>query len=162
MHRMRRLRGSVSKRVSYAIHFRESLAPCIFAAGPSRTRKSRSENGQRDGCRRIRQLHKYLRMRSSLSGRDQRQFHCETESRIREGAFTRERGRLVEGRAPSCPKSNLLRNLLASPSGRQRHPLQCVRLERPKFVIELIARPLGDKIDIHIWPQQCKNRRARA
>src|SRR5438552_16836862 len=95
MHRMRRLRGGVSKRVSYALHFRESLAPCIFAAGPSGTRKSRSENGKRDGCRRIRQLHKYLRMRSSLSSRDQRQFHRETESRVRARRVKTQRRRIT-------------------------------------------------------------------
>src|SRR5437660_415937 len=78
-----------------AFDFRESLAPCIVAAAPSGTRKSRSENGKRDGCRRIRQLHKYLRMRSSLSSRDQRQFHRETESRVRARRVKTQRRRIT-------------------------------------------------------------------
>src|SRR5881409_709275 len=41
LHRLRRVRRGVSQRVSHALHFCKSLAPCALAAGTSRTRESR-------------------------------------------------------------------------------------------------------------------------
>jgi len=101
MHRLRRVRGSMPKRVCHALHCSESLTSVAVAPGKSRTRDARSKNGAGDGCGRFWQLHQHLRMRSGLSGRDQRQLHRETESGIREGAFTRERGGLGGSRALS-------------------------------------------------------------
>ena len=49
---------------------------------PERTRRVLRMVRQMDAGR-FRQLHEHLRMRSGLPGRDQRQFHRETESRIR-------------------------------------------------------------------------------
>src|SRR5206468_3596490 len=53
MHRLRRVRGSVPKRVGHALHRSESLASVPYAPGKSRTRDARSKNGAGDGCGRF-------------------------------------------------------------------------------------------------------------
>ena len=87
MHRLRRVRGCVSERIGHAFHRGKSFASCLSSAGSSGTNHSGSENGARDGCRRFRQLHEHLRMRSRLSGRDQRQLHRQIKSRVRTREF---------------------------------------------------------------------------
>src|SRR5207302_9196692 len=84
-----RLLGGLSECIGHAFYRGKSFASRTLAAGQSRTNKSRLKNGARDGRRRFRQLHQYLRMRSGLPRRDQRQFHRKAESRICESELAR-------------------------------------------------------------------------
>jgi hypothetical protein len=162
MHRLRRVRGGVPKCICHALHRSESLTSVARAPGKSRTRHARSENGARDGCRRFWQLHQHLRMRSGLSGRDQRQFHRETESRICKGAFTRQRGGLGGSRALSRDvRFRAAGALFNIEQGTARSTKRFARAD-PKLRIDFGSRPLGNKIYVHVWAHYRKNRRARA
>src|SRR5262249_16854646 len=108
-------------------HFRESFAPRIFAAGPPRTGKSGSENGKRDGCRRIRQLHKYLRMRSGLSRGDQCQLHFEIESRVHARSIPQTPGRISFSRIRTLRDREFVGKLTASFGPTRSSPTACTR-----------------------------------
>ena len=94
MHRLRRLRGGLSERVGHAFHRGKSFASRFFAAGRAGTNVAGDKNGAANGRRRFRQLHEHLRMRSSVPGGNQRQFHRQTQSRIRASRFAEKRGRI--------------------------------------------------------------------
>ena len=91
--------------IGHAFHRGEGFASGVSAAGRSRNATSRVLKMVRsDGCGRLRQLHQHLRMRSGLSGGDQRQFHRETESRIRASAIPAKRGRITSRVSPVSRK----------------------------------------------------------
>ena len=52
VHRLRRVRGGVPERIGNAFCGCESFAPFVFAAGRTRTRATRIENGAGNGCSR--------------------------------------------------------------------------------------------------------------
>jgi ferredoxin len=68
LHWLRRLCGTVSKCFRDVIYRRKGFAPCIPAPRRAGTPSPGPEHGSRYGRRRLRELHKHLRMRRGLSG----------------------------------------------------------------------------------------------
>lgn len=146
MHRMRRVRRGLSKWIGNAFHGCEGLAFIALTAGPSGARESRAANGQRDGCRRIRQLHQYIRMRSGLPRRNQRQLYRQAESRIRTRGDAAQRRRIEQ--------LALARNTLAA-----EHRLVACPFRQPAET--LIERPLRSAL-VRPWESSASCRRQQA